>query len=224
MAAFWLLGEKRRTGDAPLIDITPMLDCEGEAIGYDAIQVIQDDAPFLVDSVMGDLAAAGVSVRAMFHPLIATGRDKIGRGVRRGAAMLGLAALAACSPTQRFHGYVPAEEVLSTISLGEAREAVIEKAGPPTTTGAVGEDLYYVRSVFNHYGFFAPEEVSREVVAISFSPAGAVSNLERFDLSDGRIVPLTRRVTEDSVENGAFLRQLAGAAGNFDPSALINDE
>ncbi|WP_051059665.1 outer membrane protein assembly factor BamE [Limimaricola hongkongensis] len=154
-----------------------------------------------------------------------TGRDKIGRGFRRGAAMLGIALLAACSPTERFHGYVPAEAVLSSISLGESREAVLEKAGPPTTTGALGaQDLYYVRSVFRHYGFFAPEEVSREVVAISFAASGGVANVERFDLSDGRIVPLTRRVTEDSVESGTFLRQLAGAAGNFDPSALINDE
>ena len=48
-----------------------------------------------------------------------TGRDRTGRGVRRGAAILGLAGLAACSPTERFHGYVPAEAVLSTISLGE---------------------------------------------------------------------------------------------------------
>jgi glutamate dehydrogenase len=79
LASFWLLGEVRQTGDAPLIDIAPMLGCEGEALGYDAIQVIQDDAPFLVDSVMGDLAAAGVSVRAMFHPLIEAGRNKVGQ-------------------------------------------------------------------------------------------------------------------------------------------------
>lgn len=154
-----------------------------------------------------------------------TGRDRTGRGVRRGAAILGLAGLAACSPTERFHGYVPAEAVLSTISLGEDRASVIEKAGPPTTNGVLGEnDIFYIRSVFRHYGFFAPEEVSREVVAISFAPSGGVSNVERFDLSDGRIVPLTRRVTEDSVQNGTFLRQLAGAAGNFDPSMLIDDE
>lgn len=154
-----------------------------------------------------------------------TGRDKIGRGLRRGATLLGLAALAACSPTERFHGYVPGEAVLDAISLGDSRETVIETAGLPTTKGAWGEtDIYYVRSVFRHYGFFAPEEISREVVAISFAPAGGVANIERFDLSDGRIVPLTRRVTEDSVASGTFLRQLAGAAGNFDASALIDDE
>ncbi|WP_282025880.1 outer membrane protein assembly factor BamE [Limimaricola cinnabarinus] len=153
-----------------------------------------------------------------------TGRDRIGRGMRRGVVVLGLAGLAACSPTERYHGYVPDAALLDTIALGASREAVIETAGQPTTAGALGDDIYYVRSVFRHYGFFAPEEVSREVVAISFAPSGGVSNVERFDLSDGRIVPLTRRVTEDSVENGTFLRQLAGAAGNFDPSALIDDE
>ncbi|MFN3535848.1 MAG: NAD-glutamate dehydrogenase domain-containing protein, partial [Brevundimonas sp.] len=78
LAAFWLLGDKRKTGDDPLIDIAGISGCEGQALGYDAIQVIQDDAPFLVDSVMGDLAAAGVSVRAMFHPLLKVGRDTAG--------------------------------------------------------------------------------------------------------------------------------------------------
>lgn len=154
-----------------------------------------------------------------------TGGDGIGRGLRCGVALLGLAALTACSPTERFHGYVPGEAALSSLSLGEDRASVVEKIGQPTTTGALGENtFYYVRSVFRHYGFLAPEEVSRDVVAISFAPAGGVSNIETFDLSDGRIVPLTRRVTEDTVADGTFLRQLAGAAGNFDPSALINDE
>ncbi len=80
LAALWRLGESRAAGDAPLIDIVPVLDCQGAPLGYDAIQIIQDDAPFLVDSVMGDLAASSVSVRAMFHPLLDVSRD--GKGAR----------------------------------------------------------------------------------------------------------------------------------------------
>ncbi|MFN4186318.1 MAG: NAD-glutamate dehydrogenase, partial [Hyphomonas sp.] len=33
-------------------------------------RIVQTDAPFLVDSVMGALAEAGVSVRALFHPVV----------------------------------------------------------------------------------------------------------------------------------------------------------
>lgn len=148
----------------------------------------------------------------------------IGRVARRATLTLGLAALAACAPTQRFHGYVPAEAALAAVAIGDSRETVIGKIGQPTTAGALGDTaLYYVRSVFEHSGFLAPEEVSREVVAVSFAAAG-VSNVERFDLTDGRVVPITRRTTDATVADGSFLRQLAGAAGNFDAGALIGEE
>jgi glutamate dehydrogenase len=39
--------------------------------GYDVVTILQDDRPFLVDSVMGELADAGVSVRALYHPVCA---------------------------------------------------------------------------------------------------------------------------------------------------------
>jgi len=37
--------------------------------GYDVVTILQDDRPFLVDSVMGELADAAVSVRALYHPV-----------------------------------------------------------------------------------------------------------------------------------------------------------
>ena len=48
---------------------------------------MQDDAPFLVDSLMGELADVGLDVRAMFHPVVEVARDAQGRrGARGGAA------------------------------------------------------------------------------------------------------------------------------------------
>src|SRR5690606_19613993 len=43
---------------------------DGRTLGYDSIAIVQDDRPFLVDSVMGELAEAGVTVRSMFHPIV----------------------------------------------------------------------------------------------------------------------------------------------------------
>ncbi len=155
-----------------------------------------------------------------------TDRVRIGNGFRRVATVLGLVALTACTPTTRYHGYTPSDEALAAVQVGgDTRETVLEKVGPPSAAGVLDRSgYYYVKSEFRHFGFLAPEEVRREVLAIAFGVDGRVSNVERFDLADGRVVPLSRRVTEDSVESGTFLRQLAGAAGNFDAGALIDQE
>ncbi|GAW42377.1 NAD-specific glutamate dehydrogenase [Brevundimonas sp. SH203] len=55
---------------APAVTVGPMHGVDGAALDYDLVRIIQPDAPFLVDSVMGALAEAAVSVRALFHPVI----------------------------------------------------------------------------------------------------------------------------------------------------------
>jgi glutamate dehydrogenase len=75
LADFWRFAERRR-GRAPQIRVVPVI---GEAhAGLDRLEIVQDDAPFLVDSVMGEIAAQGLSVRAMFHPIVEVQRDRSG--------------------------------------------------------------------------------------------------------------------------------------------------
>src|SRR5690606_5116052 len=69
LAAVWKSAMGRKPGDAALITFGPLTGADGRAAGYDSIAIIQDDRPFLVDSVMGELAEAGVTVRSMFHPI-----------------------------------------------------------------------------------------------------------------------------------------------------------
>ncbi|MFT3997195.1 MAG: NAD-glutamate dehydrogenase, partial [Asticcacaulis sp.] len=45
---------------------------------YDVIEVVQPDAPFIVESVMGELIDQGLSVRSMFHPVVQIARDASG--------------------------------------------------------------------------------------------------------------------------------------------------
>ena len=72
LADFWRFGERRR-GRAPQIRIAPAVGAE-----LDRLEIVQDDAPFLVDSVMGEIADQGLSVRAMFHPVVEVQRDRSG--------------------------------------------------------------------------------------------------------------------------------------------------
>ena len=81
LSAAWRSSAVRKPGQPASITVGPLTGRDGRATGYDNIQIVQDDGPFLVDSVLGQLADAGVSVRALFHPVVPTGRDAAGARV-----------------------------------------------------------------------------------------------------------------------------------------------
>ena len=138
--------------------------------------------------------------------------------------VLSLIAVTACTAQYSNHGYVPPQEDLAELVVGvDSRATVDDVIGAPTTAGVrSGGDYYYIRSRFREYGVKAPEVVERQVLAISFDEADQIKNIERFSLADGNIVPLTRRVTETSVQSQGFLKQLLGSIGNIDPSEFLN--
>ncbi|MDR9393085.1 outer membrane protein assembly factor BamE [Roseovarius sp. SYSU LYC5161] len=140
------------------------------------------------------------------------------------AAFVCVAVVAACSATFRKHGYTPSDEQLSALVVGvDTRSTVDDVIGAPSASGMLSDgDYYYVSSRFRHYGAFAPEVVERQVVAISFDDADTIANIERFGLEEGRVVPLTRRVTDSSVVGRGFLRQLFKNLGNFNPGELFD--
>ena len=141
----------------------------------------------------------------------------------RGAAVLVCAVLlGACQAQYDNHGYIPPEEDLRQINVGaDTKDTVAEKIGVPVSSGVLtNSGYYYVRMRTRTLGPLAPREIERQVVAISFTDAGVVQNVERFGLERGRVVPLTRRVTSSPVSNSSFLRQLLGNIGRFTPGAL----
>ena len=147
------------------------------------------------------------------------------RKVMTVVAGLAIAVLAGCAEVYRNHGYVPTDEDLALVDLGDTQEAVAQAVGRPTATGILQDTgWYYVKSRYRNFAYRAPEEVDREVVAISFTDAGEVSNIERYGLEDGNVVVLSRRVTDRNTEGVGFLRQLLGNIGRIDPAQLLDEE
>ncbi|WP_096786036.1 outer membrane protein assembly factor BamE [Rhodobacter sp. CZR27] len=147
-----------------------------------------------------------------------------GLGWRRAALALSLSvAVAACQPIYRNHGYIPTDTDLEQVQVGrDTRETVAETVGRPSASGLLNDTgWYYVQSRYRHYGARQPQEVDREVLAISFTEAGVVQNVERFGLEQGRIVPLSRRVTESNIQGTSFLRQLFGNIGRLRAEDVI---
>lgn len=143
-------------------------------------------------------------------------------GIRWAVAVLLVVASSGCVASYRNHGYIPPAEELDQIVVGlDTRASVEDSVGSPSSGGVLEDSgYYYVRSRVRSLALFAPEVVEREVLAISFDEAGVVRNIERFGLEDGQVVTLERRVTESSVVDRTFLRQLLGSFGRVAPAGL----
>lgn len=151
----------------------------------------------------------------------AAGQGSGARAVRFGLVGLILFVVAACSTIYRNNGYVPSEQELAAVALGDTRDVVGQKIGRPTAAGLLNDtNWFYVQSRWAYRGALAPKEIERQVVSITFDTNGNVSNIERFGLERGKVVALSRRVTETNIKGIGFIRQLLGSFGRLGPSAI----
>lgn len=137
-----------------------------------------------------------------------------------------LLTVTACAATYRNHGYVPTDSELENVIVGvDTQDSVAETIGRPTASGLLqGADWYYVQSRWRHFAYRKPRELDREVLAIRFNQAGVVENIERFGLEDGRVIVLSRRVTDSNIRGVSFIRQLLGNLGNFTADQFLGDD
>lgn len=152
------------------------------------------------------------------------GMERRHRRIAGVVAALALVFLGACTPIVRNHGYVPLEEDLALVTVGvDTRETVASAVGAPGAGGVIDSGgYYYVRSRWETVAWRAPREVDRQLVAITFDEDGMVENIERFTLEDGRVIPLSRRVTETSIRRISFIRQLLGNIGRLRADQLVD--
>lgn len=139
-----------------------------------------------------------------------------------GAGAVMALSVAGCSAQFRNHGYVPADDELSQITVGvDTRDSVAELVGTPTSAGVLQDGAYYyVQSRVRHFAWQRPQVIDRQVVAVSFSPSGVVQNIGRYTLEDGRVVPLTPRYTRNGQDIG-FIRKLLTNLGTFSAGDFI---
>lgn len=155
--------------------------------------------------------------------------DAQGWGQRRGLSWLACLfvvvslALTACAPLYANHGYIPTDQDLALLKVGlDTRDSVEATVGRPAAEGLLNDEAwYYVQSRWKTVGAAEPVEITREVVAISFTPQGVVANIERFGLDQGRIVPLSRRVTTTSISGKGIIAQIFGNIGKLNTDGLF---
>lgn len=151
------------------------------------------------------------------------GLRKLGSKVRVALIGLAIAAVSACTPIYQNHGYVPRDEDLKKVVVGESTRADVGlEVGRPSAMGVLtGSGWYYVGSRFRQVGVQAPREIDRQVVAITFNDKDVVENVERFGLEKGELVVISRRVTDSNIQGVSFLRQLLGKLGNVSAADFL---
>jgi glutamate dehydrogenase len=86
-AEFWGFGAERQIGKLQ-VRIRSAVGEDGRDLGRDILEVIGRDRPFLVDSIMGEIASHGLDILAMFHPVVQVRRDEDGHRVQTGGRAL----------------------------------------------------------------------------------------------------------------------------------------
>ena len=72
----------RADGEAIVNVYTPTVEHDAWSTGHTVVEIVTDDMPFLVDSVVGDLSSHGRTVLDLIHPQLAVVRDADGALLR----------------------------------------------------------------------------------------------------------------------------------------------
>src|SRR5438093_716294 len=75
----WAFLAVRRPGEPKIRFDSPAFDAGEGMKSISVIEIINDDMPFLLDSVMGELTERGIDIRLVAHPILAVERDAKGQ-------------------------------------------------------------------------------------------------------------------------------------------------
>ena len=141
----------------------------------------------------------------------------------RGALFATLTAgmLAACTPTKDVRGNFVDSEVLATVETGKhTRDNIREMLGSPSSIAMFEKETwFYIGKNTETRAFFKPETKNRQVVVVSFSTDGTVSEIKKLGLKDGKQVAIVDRTTPTKGKELTMFEQFIGNLGRFNTDA-----
>ena len=77
--SLWRFGEQRAPGSPKIRSFNPSVERDGWRSPHTVVEIVNDDMPFLVDSVAAALSQRGIAVHALIHPIVRVRREADGR-------------------------------------------------------------------------------------------------------------------------------------------------
>ena len=197
------LAESRKPGETIVRVIAPTLDAEGFHYDGAILVAINDDKPFLYDSILGEMSLNGLSVAAAFHPIVEA--ERAGVAVRESIIVLALARERSQARLMAVeHG---ARQVFADVSaavsdwrqmLERLNESIddLKRHQPPVEPAELNEAISFLKWLGdNHFTLlgsrdYAFDEASRQHAAVTGSGLGVLRD------EDARII----RRPEDAAE------------------------
>src|SRR5437763_9292309 len=73
--SLWQFGEIRHVGAAKVRLFNPTAEANGWGLEHTVIEIVNDDMPFLVDSVSAEVTRLGRNIHLLLHPVVRVRRD-----------------------------------------------------------------------------------------------------------------------------------------------------
>jgi glutamate dehydrogenase len=108
--SLWRFAAARTPGRAKLRVVNPREEEHGWRSSRTVVEIVNDDMPFLVDSVTAALTQHGYTIHLVIHPILRVERDAAGRLLRL------------CEPESRTNGAVARESVIH-VEMSEEKDA-----------------------------------------------------------------------------------------------------
>src|SRR5437764_3262112 len=79
--SLWEFGKRRAPGKSQIRLFNPTVETNGWALEHTVIEIVNDDMPFLVDSVSAELNRLDRTIHLLLHPVVRVRRDAAGRRI-----------------------------------------------------------------------------------------------------------------------------------------------
>ncbi len=164
IVSLWKLGQQRQPGRVNVRVYNPQRERDGWSSPHTAVDVVNDDMPFLLASTKSDLQRQGRAIHAVLHPVLGVERDSSGalrrllsRGEGAGESWMhfeidretageeGLAALAARLRAVLAKVRVVVEDWRPMMEKAEQIEDELRRVPPPVPSDEVEEAAEFLR-------------------------------------------------------------------------------
>ncbi|MCC7272119.1 MAG: NAD-glutamate dehydrogenase [Alphaproteobacteria bacterium] len=227
--SLFAFAQERAPGTAKIRVYSPRADADGWSCRHTVVEIVNDDMPFLVDSVGAELARHGLAVHLFVHPIVAVRRAganlvEVGAGARESLMHIEIAAIADAPTRAAVHAGIA--EVLTDVRravgdwqamrarMDEARRLLAAEGGSLPADERAEADAFLAWLADDHftflgsrdYAFGAADGQEPEVAIVAGSGLGILTT-ETTTVLDG-----LRRFASLPLEVRQFLRQ---------PTALV---
>ncbi len=113
---------------------------------------------------------------------------------------------------------MPSNERITRVKKGATKDEVEAVLGAPSSIIPFDENVWiYMSSDVKRVAFFAPEEVDRHILKITFNNDNKGAEIANLGIKDGKDIVPAKDKTEVKGQNVGFFRKYFGGVGQYNP-------